>query len=48
MISSASVIKNNEIIPGINDKIITLSTCTSRTQDERFVVHAVLVDISDN
>lgn len=34
------------IKPDVSDKIITLSTCTSRTQDERFVVHAKLVNIT--
>ena len=36
------------ITPNIQDKIITLSTCTSRSPDERFVVHARLAGITQN
>lgn len=36
------------IKPNIQDKIITLSTCTSRSPDERFVVHARLASIIQN
>jgi sortase B len=43
-ITSLSVIKT-DIKPDVGDKIITLSTCTSRTEDERFVVHASLANV---
>lgn len=34
--------KDTEIWPSVDGRIITLSTCTSRTENERFVVQAVL------
>lgn len=36
------------ISPTAKDKVITLSTCTSRAENERFVVHARLADITEN
>ncbi len=35
---------NTGIVPGIGNRIITLSTCTNNADDERMVVHAVLVE----
>lgn len=46
-ITELSVITTG-IKPTANDKVITLSTCTSRAQDERFVVHARLANIIQN
>ncbi len=40
-------IRDTGITPDITDKIVTLSTCTSAAEDERFVVHAVCVDQRD-
>lgn len=39
-----SEIKTGDFSISDNDKIITLSTCTSRTELERFVIHAVKVN----
>jgi len=32
-----------DVRPSVQDKVITLSTCTMRTEKERFVVHAKLI-----
>lgn len=34
----------SELLPGADDKILTLSTCTNNARDERFVVHAFRVN----
>ena len=39
-----SIVKISDFTISNKDKIITLSTCTSRTELERFVVHAVKVN----
>ncbi|MEG1179742.1 MAG: class B sortase [Oscillospiraceae bacterium] len=46
-ISGLSEIKTN-IPTTVSDRIITLSTCTSRTENERFVVHARLASVTQN
>ncbi len=46
-ITSLSIVDTG-IKPTVNDKIITLSTCTSRAEDERFVVHARLSNVLTN
>ncbi|MCD7982505.1 MAG: class B sortase [Clostridiales bacterium] len=40
-------LRDTGIVPDITDRIVTLSTCTSVRDDERFVVHAVCVDQRD-
>ena len=47
-VHSQSEVKVPDIKPTGKEKIITLSTCTSRRDDERFVVLAVQVDVMDN
>ena len=46
-ITDFSVI-DTKVKPTAMDKVITLSTCTSRTETERFVVHAKLISITPN
>ena len=43
-----SVTNTGEYKPTGKEKIITLSTCTSRTEEERFVVLAMLVEEEKN
>ncbi|MCD8216929.1 MAG: class B sortase, partial [Clostridiales bacterium] len=40
----AGSMENTGITPDCNDRIVTLSTCTSTGDNYRFVLHAVLVD----
>jgi len=40
----AGSLKNTGITPDCNDRIVTLSTCTSTGDNYRFVLHAVLID----
>lgn len=37
-------LRDTGIVPAVTDRIVTLSTCTSVNDNERFVVHAVCVD----
>ncbi|MCC8029127.1 MAG: class B sortase [Lachnospiraceae bacterium] len=39
--------RDTGIVPEVTDRIVTLSTCTSVNDDERFVLHAVCVDQRD-
>lgn len=45
---SKSLIDTGEYKPTGKEKIITLSTCTSRTETERFVVLAMQVEMQEN
>ena len=37
-----------DLVPAADDRLVMLSTCTSRVQNERFVVHAVLTAVQEN
>ncbi|MCD7922848.1 MAG: class B sortase [Clostridiales bacterium] len=39
--------RDTGIVPEVTDRIVTLSTCTSVNDSERFVVHAVCIDQAD-
>lgn len=45
---SHSVVDTGEYKPTGKEKIITLSTCTSRTETERFVILAIQVEAKEN